>query len=147
MSSTKKPTTPCPECGTKTAWSRAKLVHHISGEAVEVPGISHMLCQRKACGEAMIPAASLKPYAEKAREIYRERHGLLGPDEILALRKRLGLSQFALADLLGLGNNTVSRWETGRKVPSASMDRFLRLLKDVPEAEAYLRRRARQQVA
>jgi DNA-binding transcriptional regulator YiaG len=66
----------------------------------------------------------------------------LSEGEIRAIRERLKLTQGALSRLLRLGSNTVSRWEAGRNVQSASMDVMLRLLRDVPAALAYLRRRA-----
>lgn len=34
-----------------------------------------------------------------------------------AWRKRVGLSQVALAARLGVGNQAVNRWETGRREP------------------------------
>lgn len=42
------------------------------------------------------------------------------PSSILEIRKRLKLSQVAMADLLGVPPNTLSRWETGATVPDAN---------------------------
>lgn len=41
------------------------------------------------------------------------------PSSIVEIRKRLKLSQVAMADLLGVPPNTLSRWETGATVPDA----------------------------
>jgi DNA-binding transcriptional regulator YiaG len=54
----------------------------------------------------------------------------------------LGLTQEALARLLRLGSNTLSRWEAGRNVQTAAMDVLLRLLRDLPGSLDYLRRLA-----
>jgi putative zinc finger/helix-turn-helix YgiT family protein len=80
--------------------------------------------------------------SEDATAIYRKQHGLLSAEEIRALRQRFELTQSELARLLHLGANTVSRWESGRKVQTAAMDVLLRLLRDVPGSMKYLRDRA-----
>jgi putative zinc finger/helix-turn-helix YgiT family protein len=59
--------------------------------------------------------------------------GLLTPEEIVALRERLGLSQAELAKLTGIGEATISRWERGRLLQNKAMDRYLRLLAANPE--------------
>ena len=41
------------------------------------------------------------------------------PGSIVALRKRLGLSQGQMADRLGIAQNSLSRWETGATTPDA----------------------------
>ena len=73
---------------------------------------------------------------------YRSRHHLLTADETRALRGRLGVTQAALAKLLRLGANTLSRCEAGRAVQTAALDVLLRLLRDVPGSLAYLKRHA-----
>ena len=73
-------------------------------------------------------------------ETYRQL-GLLTPEEIRAGREKLGLTQQALQELLGLGGNSLSRWENGRIYQARSMDTLLRIVFDVPEAAAHLRKR------
>jgi transcriptional regulator with XRE-family HTH domain len=41
-------------------------------------------------------------------------------EELVMIRKRLGVSQGKMADLLGIPPNTVSRWEKGATVPDAN---------------------------
>jgi transcriptional regulator with XRE-family HTH domain len=60
------------------------------------------------------------------------KYGLLTAEEIRSLRERFGVTQGELARLLRLGQNTLSRWETGRNVQTAAMDILLRVLRDVP---------------
>ena len=40
------------------------------------------------------------------------------------------------------GGNTMSRWEAGRNVQTASMDMFLRMIRDLPGTLDYLRKHA-----
>jgi putative zinc finger/helix-turn-helix YgiT family protein len=63
---------------------------------------------------------------------------LLPPDEIRRRREQLGLTQRGLADLLGIADATLSRWETGAQIQQRSFDRFLRLVFDVAPARDYL---------
>ena len=79
---------------------------------------------------------------EGALTLYREKYGLLSSDEIRSLRERLHLTQGALAKLLRLGANTISRWEAGRNVQTAAMDMFLRLIRDLPGSIQYVRKHA-----
>lgn len=59
--------------------------------------------------------------------IVTERHRLSGA-EMRFLRLELGLSQAALARLLGATERTVARWETGRNKPPLAAEGALRLL-------------------
>jgi putative zinc finger/helix-turn-helix YgiT family protein len=74
-------------------------------------------------------------------ETYRQL-GLLTPEEIKAGRERLGLSQQELAELLGLGGNSLSRWEKGRVYQSRSSDALLRIVFKIPSALDYLKERS-----
>lgn len=70
----------------------------------------------------------------------KARHmGLLPPNEIKALRSRLGLTQKELAELLQIGEKSWSRWETGREHPSRSINILIRALDDGQIDLNYLR--------
>ena len=59
----------------------------------------------------------------------KARHmGLMLPAEMLALRKRLGLSQRDIGELLRIGAKSWTRWESGLQRPSQSINLLLRLL-------------------
>lgn len=75
----------------------------------------------------------------------KARHmGLLTPDQIKALRKRLGLTQPQISELLQIGEKTWTRWETGRERPSRSINVLLFALNDGKLDAAYLRSVARR---
>ena len=61
-----------------------------------------------------------------AGELYREQNGFLQPADIVALRRRLGLSQAQLESALGVARKTVARWEAGRVLQSRAVDNLLR---------------------
>jgi putative zinc finger/helix-turn-helix YgiT family protein len=117
------------QCGT--------VASSVNGEAIRVPNIPHLRCPK--CGEGMFTLDELRTLTLGAFEIYRRKHRLLGAEQVRAIRERHGLTQAALARLLRLGANTVSRWEAGRNVQTAAMDVLLRLIRDVPGSLAYLR--------
>ena len=59
----------------------------------------------------------------------KARHmGVLAPQELAELRKRLGLTQKEIAEVLQIGEKTWSRWETGREIVSRSLNLLLMAL-------------------
>ena len=71
---------------------------------------------------------------------FRKQAGLLSPEQIRSQRLALGLTQQALADLLGVAVFTLSRWETGAQIQQRSLDRFLRAFFKLPELRKALQR-------
>ncbi|MBI5488925.1 MAG: type II toxin-antitoxin system MqsA family antitoxin [Deltaproteobacteria bacterium] len=112
----------------------------VNGEEITVPDAGHLACP--ACKEVVLRLDESRRLRERAIALYREKYHLLSADEIRSLRRRFGLTQGALARLLRLGGNTMSRWESGRNVQTAAMDVLLRLIRDLPGSIEYLRGRA-----
>lgn len=54
--------------------------------------------------------------------------GVLSPKEIRAIREAYGLSRSEFAQVTGLGEATLNRWENGIKIQTLANDRYLRLL-------------------
>jgi putative zinc finger/helix-turn-helix YgiT family protein len=52
----------------------------------------------------------------------------LTPEDIASLRQRLGMSRKVFAELSGVGEASLARWETGEFVQNESHDNLLRLL-------------------
>lgn len=130
----------CPRCGTIMKEAHGVLRLPVNGEDVAVPHAAHLRCPK--CKEVVVRLDDARRLGEDAIAIYRKQHGLLSAGDIHAIRKRFELTQAELAKLLHLGQNTVSRWESGRNVQTAAMDVLLRLLRDVPGSLEYLRRHA-----
>ncbi len=109
----------------------------VRGETFQVPVTFHR-CD--ACGEESEPLGGIGPDPLKlAYRAYRTRHGLLQPEEIAGLRKGAGLTQKELATLLGWGDVTISRYETGALQDEAH-DVALRLALESPTGLAHLLR-------
>ena len=130
----------CPVCGTSMRERRGRLVFPVNGEKIPVPDALHLRCPKDQ--EIVLRLDDARHLRERALALYREKYGLLSSDEIRSLRERLHLTQGALARLLRLGANTISRWEAGRNVQTAAMDMFLRLIRDLPGSLQYLRKHA-----
>jgi putative zinc finger/helix-turn-helix YgiT family protein len=130
----------CPSCGTAMVEKRATLRLPINGEEVSVASALHLSCIK--CGEVVLRFQDAKRLREDAIAAYRKKHGLLSADEIRGIRERFGLTQAELAQLLKLGSNTVSRWESGRNVQTSAMDLLLKMIRDLPGSLDYLRDRA-----
>ena len=71
---------------------------------------------------------------------FRREARLLAPEEIREGREKLALTQKQFANLLGIGEATVSRWETGAQIQQRAMDRFLRVCLTSPAAVELLQR-------
>lgn len=130
----------CPECGKPMRESTGKLKLPVNGEEVTVPEATHLRCPK--CQEIVLRFDDARRLRQRALEIYRKKYGLLSADEIRSIRERFGLTQAALARLLRLGSNTISRWEAGRNVQTAVMDMLLRMIRDLPGSLEYLRKHA-----
>lgn len=108
--------------------------------AIRIPDLELVVCTNPDChpehpdDTIILDDAAIWRITE---ETYRQL-GLLTPAEIRAGREKLGLNQQELQRLLGLGGNSLSRWESGRVYQSRSMDTFLRLVFNVPAVRAYL---------
>lgn len=117
--------TRCPACG------RAALSW--STKATEVPyrdrrGADRSVKARirsarcRSCGMQVRPAEAVSAgHAAICRAC-----GLLAPEDIVAARGRLGITQRELAARTGFGIASIKRWETGRTIQNVSSDRALR---------------------
>jgi HTH-type transcriptional regulator/antitoxin MqsA len=98
---------------------------------ISVPRVEMYECA--SCGERFFTPDQAKAVSLAVKRQARLDAGLLSPEEIVAIRQALGLSQNELERLFGLGSKVVTRWETGRVVQSKTADVALRLLALDPE--------------
>lgn len=106
---------------------------------ISVPGAEMYECA--SCGERFFTADQAKKVSLAVKRQARADAGLLSPEEIVAIRQKLELSQSELERLFGLGSKVVTRWETGRVVQNKAADVALRLLDLDPENLKRLRLR------
>lgn len=76
------------------------------------------------CAEVVLDDEAMSAI-EAAR---RRALGLLTPQEIRGLRMSLDKTQAGMSELLGIGEKTYCRWESGVYMQSEGFDRYLRLL-------------------
>lgn len=128
----------CGKCGQKgmqlATVSYATTVEH-DGRAyqVEIPALTVPQC-------ATCQAISIDDEADRQiSAAFRRAARLQAPEEIRLGREKLGMTQKQFANLLGVGEATVSRWETGAQIQQRAMDRFLRVCFASPAAVEMLR--------
>ena len=137
----------CPLCG------EGHLAEHthdrdgdIDGFRYTVHGLRHSLCNH--CGETITTPEQSRHNKRALIEARgravaeRNRSERLTPADILRVRKRLGLTQVQAARVFGGGPNAFGKYENGDVAPSDGMEKLLRLADAVPEASAWLLRRA-----
>lgn len=79
------------------------------------------------CGAEAILTEQIKHNDCRVRDAWRTADGLLSGVEILALRKKLGLTQQEAAKVFGGGINAFSKYERGEVIQSEGMDKLMRL--------------------
>ena len=130
----------CPECKKgvliqrRGEYETEYLDRHEQGQRLIVPGVAWLECD--ACGEVVLDDYGMS-VIEGAR---RKALGILSPEEIRALRKGLRRTQTRMSELLGIGEKTYCRWESGSYIQSEAFDRYLRLLIAEPRIAELLER-------
>jgi putative zinc finger/helix-turn-helix YgiT family protein len=115
----------CPNCEKE---SDLTLIHglediKVRGETIKVE-VEYYKCS--SCGEEFDDPRSDSDPLEIAYREYRQRHGMMQPEEIRDLRAGYGLTQHEMAKILGWGLATLSRYENGALQDEAH-DKILRL--------------------
>ena len=126
----------CPNCEeyTEATLGVEKEVYNVRGEPIEIEA-EVAVCQK--CGEKIFDEERDSRNLEKAYSHYREAHNLLPPDEIRTMREKYGLSQRALARLLGWGEITIHRYENGA-IQDNVHDSLLRLIENPQNMQKFL---------
>lgn len=118
----------CPHCEVERDLELMQISrdYEIRGNTISVQ-LEILRC--KECGEDFDPPDSSTDPLDIAYREYRRKQQMLQPEEIRELRTSLGLTQQELADLLGWGGATFSRYENGALQDDAH-DTTLRFLRD-----------------
>ncbi|MBO5412686.1 MAG: type II toxin-antitoxin system MqsA family antitoxin [Clostridia bacterium] len=83
----------------------------------------------KTCGNEVYDEKLEKENEIKVYNIYRERKGLLLPEEIKKIRMKYDMTQAAFARILGFGEKTITRYERGA-IQDIAHDNLIRLMND-----------------
>lgn len=130
----------CTECGNELIKVSTPLVEELRGEKFTIEGIERYECPK--CGNYEISLDMADKLSADIWEQYRQKHGILSPDQIKRIRAKLGVTQKELEQMFCVSHPTVSRWETGMYVPSPQSSRQLEALRDVPGFAEYLMKKS-----
>ncbi len=118
----------CPKCDTERELKRVRTREKVTvrGEKIEVEAL-YWRCL--ACGEEFEGPDDNHDEVAEAYRRYRAKKGFMQPEDIKAFREGYGLTQGELAQILGFGAVTLSRYETGA-LQTAANDRMLQMARD-----------------
>jgi HTH-type transcriptional regulator/antitoxin MqsA len=124
----------CPTCSKGTLTLKVSPVSspYIGRDGIErileVPEVPQLVCD--VCHEVILDDVAVR----KIEEAQRSAVGLLTGDEIRDLRAQFGKNQVQMSKLLGVGEKTYCRWESGASVQTVAFDNYLRIVRSLPEA-------------
>ena len=112
---------------------RADAVDHAARAAVDTAAERAYI----ACARLPLAVTMKRPKGQRSELID-------GAEALKARRERMKITQEELADLLGVGLNTVARWETAqREIPEMAIRLLDYVERDARQAAARRRRKAR----
>lgn len=120
----------CPNC-----LAEREFDHIVKPETLVVRGepiqVQSKIAVCVECGQEIFSMAAEEENLKAAYDRYRQRHGLLTPDDIRLVREKYGLSQRALSRILGWGIVTIQRYERGA-LQDQIHDTVLKKVRDDP---------------
>jgi len=125
----------CEACGGRAELVREVRPISVGGRSVDGEDEFYRCTQ---CGEELYLPGMMDAVMRRATTRIREQDGLLTPEQVREVRRRYGLTQPAFERLLGVGVNTVVRWERGTVPQNAAADSLLRLIGQFPENARFL---------
>ena len=128
----------CPETGAPMHRDERPLTITYKGESITVnmPG---WYCDQSE--ESIHTGDDMKISDRGLNRLKARTEGLLEPEEIKRIRKKLGLTQEAAGELIGGGPRAFQKYETGDLVPSRAISSALVLLDHDPKALTVLEAR------
>jgi HTH-type transcriptional regulator/antitoxin MqsA len=132
----KAKTQSCPECGGSMKYGpRVRVIKYRDLEdQVRVTG---WWCE--SCSEGILTGGDLRKYSRALQDLKARAEQVLPPDEVAAIREKLGLSQRKAGELLGGGPRAFQKYESGSQTPSVPMSHLLTLLARDPDRLKELR--------
>lgn len=113
--------------------------HHYTESGLEnvyISGIEICTCS---CGEKIVSVPRVSALHDLIGIRIVKKNASLSGREIRFLRKNIGLTGTKLAEIIGVDNATISRWEKGGQFPEPPNDRLLRLvycgIKGIPDKQ------------
>ena len=118
----------CEKCGRFVGTEVQKRSETLTVKGMDITlDVDTCVCQT--CGATVfspdVDSDSLKRFYRE----YRERTGLLQPEEIRAIRGEYGMSQETFAKVLGMGAKTIARYENG-SLQDEAQNNLILLMRD-----------------
>ena len=126
----------CPQCGESgisTSIHQDKFIYGTGESAAEII-VDLPVRHCSACDFQFIDSEA----EEIKHEAVCEHLGVLPPEAIVKIRRKHGFSRAAFAQITGLGEASLGRWEKGINIQNPGNDRYIRLLEH-PEIMRQLR--------
>lgn len=122
----------CLNCdNTSFAEKKVRISTEYGGKALEVIVPAHVCTN---CDEPLMDSKQMNILRQAAADRFRQQHGFLTSENIVAIRKKMEMSQRQFAAYLGVGEASIKRWETYFAQETA-MDEHIRLKCDKAFAE------------
>lgn len=123
----------CPICGREGLSVVTKdFPYTYKGETVVIKNVTGEYCS--SCDDMILGGEDLQRVSDESMALVkRVNAAVIDPGYIVAVRKKLKLSQAAANKIFGGGPNAFSRYETGKALPPQSLIQLLRLLDGHPE--------------
>lgn len=137
-----KKTMYCPfcECEHELDYIEETDIIEVKGEEVEYDSHYYYCANHPEEVDGFVSGKMMDENLLRARNAYRKKHSLLTSDEIVGIRKKYNLSQAELANMLGWGGATISRYET-KQIQDEAHDTILKTINENPkEALKHLER-------
>lgn len=121
----------CPETGAPMHRDVRPMTLTYKGESItfDMPG---WYCD--ASDQSIFTGADMKLSDRMLNRLKARVEGLLEPEEIRRIRKKLGLSQGAAGEMIGGGSRAFQKYEAGDLLPSRAISSALILLDHDPKA-------------
>jgi putative zinc finger/helix-turn-helix YgiT family protein len=118
----------CPVCGVERETKIVEKEEGLNIRGEKITSLSKIkVCT--VCNEELFDKVLDEENIQRAYNQYREKLGILFPEEIKNIREQYGLSQKTFAKLLDIGEASIARYETGA-LPEKSLSNMIMLLKD-----------------
>lgn len=123
----------CPICGYNEIKEKSITeTFEYKGKTTEIK--DYIVFECPDCGESFVDSKTIKNTEKIIRDFQRKVDGLLTSDEIKKIRKSLGFTQKDLGTILGGGEKSFARYESGKVTQSKAMDNLIRIIFNMPEA-------------
>ena len=119
-------TVTCPQCAADAVTTFQHLVTFRYGSGESAVDLSVNLPLRR-CGSCELEFFDAEAESLKHDAVCKHL-GVLSPDAIRQIRKSYGMTRATFAEVTGLGEATLNRWENGIMVQTLANDRYMRLL-------------------